>query len=94
MYLAQGYRLIPGTVLAPHYSDILFTVLQIRYLLTPWIRDPGSVRSGSGMFIPGSYFRELRNNFWVKIPKFFDGDAHPDPVSGNLLTLYPGSGMK
>jgi hypothetical protein len=23
---------------------------------------------------PGSYFRELKNNFWVKILKFFDGD--------------------
>jgi hypothetical protein len=29
---------------------------------------------------PGSYFRELRNNFWVKILKFFDVD--------------PGSGME
>jgi hypothetical protein len=27
---------------------------------------------------PGSYLRELRNNFWVKIPKFFDAD----PASG------------
>jgi hypothetical protein len=23
---------------------------------------------------PGSYFRELRDNFWVKILKFFDAD--------------------
>jgi hypothetical protein len=36
---------------------------------------------GSGMRIrdedpdqPGSYFRELRNNFWNKILKFFDAD--------------------
>jgi hypothetical protein len=29
---------------------------------------------------PGSYFRELRNNFWVKILKYFDADA--DPGSG------------
>jgi hypothetical protein len=36
---------------------------------------------------PGSYFRELRNNFVVKVPKFFD----PDPGSRNLLD--PGSGM-
>jgi hypothetical protein len=38
---------------------------------------------GSGIWIgdeqSGSYFRELRNNFWVKILKFFDAD--------------PGSGM-
>jgi hypothetical protein len=32
--------------------------------------------SGSGINIeqPGLYFRELRNNFWVKILKFFDAD--------------------
>jgi hypothetical protein len=32
---------------------------------------------------PGSYFRELRNNFWVKILKYFDADA--DPGSGIFL---------
>jgi hypothetical protein len=32
---------------------------------------------------PGSHFRELRNNFWVKnTPKFFDAD----PGSGIFLT--------
>jgi hypothetical protein len=31
--------------------------------------------TGSGAFLtPGSYFRELRNRFWVKILKFFDAD--------------------
>jgi hypothetical protein len=30
---------------------------------------------------PGSYFRELKNNFWVKILEFFDADA------GIFLTL-------
>ncbi len=35
---------------------------------------------------PGSYFRELGNNFWVKILKFFDAD----PVPGFFLTLDPG----
>ncbi len=43
-------------------------------------------RSGSGIRIgdehPGSYFQEPRNNFWVKILKFFDVDADPDPGSG------------
>jgi hypothetical protein len=29
-----------------------------------WIRDE----------LPGSYFRELRNNFWIRILKFFDSD--------------------
>jgi hypothetical protein len=45
---------------------------------------------GSGILIrdehPGSYFRELRNNFWVKRLKFFDADADP----GFFLTLDPG----
>jgi hypothetical protein len=43
--------------------------------------DPGSgalLTPGSGIRIrdeqPGSYFRELRNNFWVKILKIFDAD--------------------
>ncbi len=36
----------------------------------------------------GSYFRELRNTFWVKILKFFD--AGP----GIFKTLDPGSGME
>jgi hypothetical protein len=41
-----------------------------------WIRDEQ----------PGSYFRKLRNNFWVKILKFFDGIRHgknSGPGSGN-----------
>jgi hypothetical protein len=40
----------------------------------------------------GSYFRELRNNFWVKILKFFDEDADLDTGSGNLFD--PGSGTR
>jgi hypothetical protein len=35
---------------------------------------------------PESYFRELRNNFWVKILKFFD--VGPDP--GIFLIRDPG----
>jgi hypothetical protein len=38
----------------------------------------------------GSYFRELRNNFRVKILKFFSADADP----GIFLTLDQGYGMK
>jgi hypothetical protein len=41
------------------------------------------------MNIPDHIFRELRNNFWVQILKFFGADA--DPGSGNLF--YPGSGI-
>jgi hypothetical protein len=42
---------------------------------------------------PGSYLRELRNNFsGLKILKFFDAD--PDPGFGIFLTLDPGSGME
>jgi hypothetical protein len=48
--------------------------------------DPGS---GIGKN-PGSFYRELRNNFWVKILKFFDVDADP----GIFLTLSQGSGME
>jgi hypothetical protein len=57
--------------------------------LTPGsrIRDPGSgmgkkSRSGSGIRDedPGSYFRELRNKFWVKMLKLLDADQ--DPGSG------------
>jgi hypothetical protein len=42
----------------------------------------------------GSYFLDesLEKKFWVKILKFFDADADPDPRSENLLD--PGSGMK
>jgi hypothetical protein len=36
----------------------------------------------------GSYLRKLRNNFWVKILKFFDAD----PGSVNLFD--PGSGIR
>jgi hypothetical protein len=42
---------------------------------------------------PGSYFRELREQFFgLKILKFFYSD--PDPGSGIFLTLDPGSGME
>jgi hypothetical protein len=55
----------------------------IRCLFDPWIRDEQ----------PGSYFRELRNNFWVQIPKFFDAD----PVYGmekiRIRDKHPGSAI-
>jgi hypothetical protein len=47
-------------------------------------------RSGSGIWDehPGSYFRELRENVWLKILKLSDADT--DPVSGIFFTLDPG----
>ncbi len=54
--------------------------IRIRCLFDPWIQDPGS------------YFRELINNFWVKILKFF----YADPGSGmekiRIRDKHPGSG--
>jgi hypothetical protein len=44
---------------------------------------------GAGLKHPGSYFRELRNNFFgLKILKFFDADL--DPGSVIFSTLDPG----
>jgi hypothetical protein len=47
---------------------------------------------------PGSYFLELRNNFWVKILQFFDADPYPDPGIFSLWirdgkNSHPGSGI-
>jgi hypothetical protein len=61
----------------------------------PWIRvrDPGwvEIQDSDPSRIreehPGSFFREFKNNFWDKIPKFFYAD--PDSGSGNLFD--PGS---
>ncbi len=39
-----------------------------------WIRDPGSEKIRIRDEQPGSYFRELSNNFWVKILESFDAD--------------------
>jgi hypothetical protein len=51
-------------------------------------------RSGSGIWDehPGSYFRDLGKNFWLKILKSFDVD--PNPGSGIFLTLDLKSGME
>jgi hypothetical protein len=47
------------------------------------IRHGKKFGSGNQYEHPGSYFRELRNNFGLKIPvlKFFDADPG-DPESG------------
>jgi hypothetical protein len=44
--------------------------------ITPWIRDPGwvKIRIRIRDEQTGSYFRELRKNFGVKIFKFFYAD--------------------
>jgi hypothetical protein len=62
--------------------------------------DPGSA---SGMNNPGSYFRELRTIFWVKILKFFDtcpgilDGKNSDPVQTsrirNTATMYDTYGL-
>jgi hypothetical protein len=48
-------------------------------------------RSGSGMNIFDHISESLETFFWIKILKFFDADADPDPGSGNLFD--PGSGI-
>ncbi len=55
--------------------------------LTPGIRDGLKIKIRIRDEYFGSYFRELRNKFLVKILKFFDAD--PDP--GNFLARDPGS---
>ncbi len=49
-------------------------------------QDPDQV-SVSGMNIPDHISESLKNNFWVKILKFFDVDP-------GWKKLYPGSGME
>ncbi len=49
-----------------------------------WSLDPGSgmgkkLRSSSRMNIPDHISESLETSFWVKILKFFDSDADPDP---------------
>ncbi len=53
--------------------------------------DPGWVKKNKirdQVLTSRIIFQELRNNFWVKILKFFDADR--DPGSGIFLTLDPG----
>jgi hypothetical protein len=49
-------------------------------------------RSGSGMNFPDHISESLKTIFWIKILKFFDADANPDPGSGKLF--HPGSGIR
>jgi hypothetical protein len=65
----------------------------VRCLFDPWICDPEWVKIKIRIRDehPGTYFRELRNNFLgLKILKFFDTDLG----SGIFLTLDPGSRME
>jgi hypothetical protein len=50
----------------------------------PCIRDENKIKIRIRDEHPGSYFRELRNNFWIKMLKFLNADA------GIFLTLDPG----
>jgi hypothetical protein len=50
-------------------NAMIRTVLQIRYLFDPWIRDPGMGKksgSGSGMNYPDHISESLETIFWVK----------------------------
>jgi hypothetical protein len=58
----------------------------------PWIRDGQKVNIRIRDEHPGSYYRELGSNFWVKILIFFYADVNPDTESKNLF--HPGSGME
>ncbi len=75
----------------------LFFFEQLKTVLR--IRDPAFFTPGSGvggirsrMNILDNFSRSLETIFWVKILKFFDADADPDP--GIFLTLHPGSRME
>jgi hypothetical protein len=62
----------------------------IRCPFDPGIRDGQKIQIQIRDENTGSYFRELRNNFWVKILKIFDADSHP-----GIRNLFdPGSGTK
>ncbi len=54
------------------FADLHLPVLRIRDPVPFWPLDPGWVKK---IMIrdeqPGLYFRELINNFWVKILKFY-----------------------
>ncbi len=49
-------------------------------------------RSGSGINILDHISEISETIFWVKMLKFYDADADPDPGFGNLFD--PGSGME
>jgi hypothetical protein len=51
-------------------------------------------RSGSGMNIPDHLSESLETIFWVKILKFVNADADPDPGSRNLFDPGPGFGTE
>jgi hypothetical protein len=64
----------------------------IQCLFDPWILDPGWVQIRIRDEQPGSYFRELRHNFWIKILKFVDADPGYD--IRDRQNLDTGSGME
>ncbi len=63
----------------------------IRCLFDPWILDGKKIKIQIWDELPGSYFRELRNNFFgLKYLNSLIADADP----AIFLTLDPGSGME
>jgi hypothetical protein len=61
---------------------------RIRCLFDPWIRDSGWVK-----YQDRSRDEQLRNNFWVKILKFFDADTDPGwkKFGSGIQDKHPGS---
>jgi hypothetical protein len=98
---ARSARVYRGAVAAlpPRKGRCCASGSGIQCLYDPWIQDLGGARIGrkssSESVIqirdehPGSYFRELRQNFWVKILKFFDAD--PESFWPWIRDVYPGS---
>ncbi len=64
---------VPFWPLDPGSGAFLTPGSGIRCLFDPWIQDPGWVKNQDPHpeLTTRSYFRRLRNNFWVK---FFDAD--------------------
>jgi hypothetical protein len=89
-----------GPFPAPKNRDPKTALLRIRIrcFFDPWIRDPGGIKKIKLRIRdehPGSYFREIRNNFLgVKIIKFLDADPDPEcfwPWIRVGKNSYPGS---
>jgi hypothetical protein len=83
MSLAVGYNLGTWSLLSLHTLQVERLVLRIR---DPVIFYPGSEmekksRPGIPDKRPGSYFRELSNNFlWLKILKFVVAEPEPKEI--------------
>jgi nucleoid DNA-binding protein len=106
--IISGYRLACKEAVKYIQDHLTYKVSKSEQIFTV-IADPGFgafLTSGTGIREeknfgtgmkehPRSFFRELRNSFYflgLNILKFID--VFPDPGSGILLVLDPGSGME